>query len=101
MFYLRFSFDTLRIGRSGDRIPVEARFAVPVRTGPEAHPASYILRTGSFPGVKRPVRSVDFPPPFTAEVKERVELYLWAFVVCYKVNFPSLPVFSVPVAMYP
>jgi hypothetical protein len=29
----------------------------------------------SFPGVKRPEREVDHPPPSTAVVKERVELY--------------------------
>ena len=28
---------------------------------------------GLFPGVKRPGRGVDHPPPFSAEVKERVE----------------------------
>jgi hypothetical protein len=27
-------------GRSGDRIPVRARFSAPVQTGPGAHPAS-------------------------------------------------------------
>ena len=31
----------------------------------------------SFPGVKRPGRCVDHPPPSSAEVKERVELYLY------------------------
>jgi len=37
-------------------------------------------------GVRRPGRGVDHPPPFSAEVKERVELYLpiWAFVACYR-----------------
>ena len=29
------------------------------------------------PGVKRPVRGVDHPPPPSAEFKERVELYLY------------------------
>jgi len=29
-----------------------ARFSVPVQTGPEAHPASCTMGTGSFPGVK-------------------------------------------------
>jgi len=29
-----------------------ARFSAPVQTGPEAHPASYKMGTGSFPGVK-------------------------------------------------
>jgi hypothetical protein len=40
-----------------------------------------LLYTGyrfSFPGVKRPGRGVDHPPPSSAEVKERVELYLYA-----------------------
>jgi len=39
-------------GRSGDWIPVEARFSAPVHTGPGAHPASCTMGTGSFPGVK-------------------------------------------------
>jgi len=39
-------------GRSGDRIPVEARFFAPVQTGPEVHPASCTMGTGSFPGVR-------------------------------------------------
>ena len=42
----------LRVGRSGDRIPVGARFSTPVQTGPGAHPASCRMGTGSFPGVK-------------------------------------------------
>ena len=29
-----------------------ARFFAPVQTGPGAHPASYTMGTGSFPGVK-------------------------------------------------
>jgi len=41
-------------GRSGDRIPVGggARFSAPVQTGPEAHPTSCKMGTGSFPEVK-------------------------------------------------
>jgi len=42
---------------------VEARFTTPVKTGPGAHSAFYT--TGG----------VDHPPPSSAEVKERVELY--------------------------
>jgi len=34
------------------------------------------MGTGSFLGVKRPGRGLDHPPPSSAEVKERVELYL-------------------------
>ena len=38
-------------GRSGERIPVGRDFP-PVQTGPEAHPASRTMGTGSFPRVK-------------------------------------------------
>jgi hypothetical protein len=57
----------LRAGRSGDRIPVGTRFFAHVQTGPEAHPASCAMGTGSFPGVKRPGRGADQPPPPSAE----------------------------------
>jgi len=49
-------------GGSGDRIPVGARFSSPVQTSSGAHPASYTMGTGSFPGLKRPGRGVDHPP---------------------------------------
>ena len=77
---------TVRAGRSGDRIPAGARFSTPVQTGPGACPAPYTMGTVSFPGVKRPGRGVDHPPPSSAEVKERVELYL------YSPSGPSWPV---------
>jgi len=76
----------LQAGQSGDRIPVGARFSAPVQKGPGAHLASYALRTGSLLGVKRPGRGVDHPPLSSAEVKERVELYL------YSPSGPSWPV---------
>jgi len=78
--------DSLRAGRSGDRISVETRFSAPVQNGPGAHPASCTTGTGSFPGVKPSGRGVDHPPPSRAEVKERVELYL------YSPSGPSWPV---------
>jgi hypothetical protein len=53
------------------------RFSAPVQTGPGAHPASYTMGIGSFPGVKRPGRGVDHPPPSSAVVKEKVGLYLY------------------------
>ena len=69
----------------------EARFFAPVQTGPGVHPASCTMGTGSFPGVKRSGRGVDHPPPFSAEVEGRVELYicspLWAFVACSRESF--------------
>jgi len=45
---------------------------------PVALPVSYATFTGSFLGVKRPGRDVDYPPRSSAEVKERVELYLYS-----------------------
>jgi len=54
------------------------RFSGPVQTGPGANPASYTMDTGSFPGVKQQGRGVDHQPPSSAEVKERVELYLYS-----------------------
>jgi hypothetical protein len=53
-------------------------FSAAIQTGPGAHPATYTMGTGSFLGVKRPGRGVDHPPPFSAEVKERVQLYLYS-----------------------
>jgi hypothetical protein len=48
------------------KIPVSARFFTHVQTGPGAHPASCTTGTGSFPGVKRPGRGTDHPPPTSA-----------------------------------
>jgi hypothetical protein len=45
--------DSLRAGRSGDLIPVGAKFSALVLRGFEVHPASYTVGTGSFPEVKR------------------------------------------------
>jgi len=50
--------------------------SAPVQTGPGAHPASYTVCTGSFLGVKPPVRGVDHLPPCSSEVEGRVELYI-------------------------
>ena len=63
-----------------------ARLSAPFQTGCEAHPASYTMGTGSFPGVKRPWRGVDHPLPSSAEVKERAELYIYS---------PSVPLWPV------
>jgi hypothetical protein len=40
------------------------------RTRPVADPASCMMGTGSFPGVKRPGRGADHPPPSSAGVKK-------------------------------
>ena len=77
--------DSLRLDGPGIESRREARFAVPVHTGPGAHPASYTMGTGSFLGLKRPERGVTTNPS-SAEVKERVELYL------YSPSGPSWPI---------
>jgi hypothetical protein len=70
--------NSLRAGRSGDRIPVEARFSASLQTCSEARLATYTMVTGSFPGVKRPRRGVDHLLPSSAKVKERVELHVYS-----------------------
>jgi hypothetical protein len=54
--------------RSVVRNPVGARFSIPVQTGPGAHSTSCTKGTGSFPDRERPRRSVENPPPPSAEV---------------------------------
>jgi len=72
----------LRSGRSGDRIPVGARFSAPVQTGPGAHSASCAMGTGSFPGVKCG-RSVTLTPhpllvPWSRKSRAIPLLPIWA-----------------------
>jgi hypothetical protein len=54
--------NSLRGGRSGDRIPVGLRFFAAVQTGRGAHPVSYKMSTGFLSS--------------SARVKERVKIYL-------------------------
>jgi len=92
--------DWLRAGRSGDRIPVGARFSAPVQTGPGANPASYTMGTGSFPGVKSG-RGVTLTPhpllvPWSRKCRAIPLLPLWAvrpvqsLSTCTRVDF-TLP----------
>jgi hypothetical protein len=68
----------LRAGRSGDRIPVEARYSAPVHTGPEAHQASVTMGTGSFPGIESGRGVTLTPHPLLMpRSKNRVRLYLY------------------------
>jgi len=87
----------LRAGRSGDRIPVEARFSALVQTGPWAHPSSCTMGTGSFPGgKKRPGRDADPSPllvPWSRKSRAILLLSLWAvrpvqsLSACTRVHF--------------
>jgi hypothetical protein len=69
--------DWLRAGRSGDRIPVGARFSAPVQSGLGAHPASCTMGTGYIPRVESG-RGVTLTPQPLLELrsKNRVALYL-------------------------
>jgi hypothetical protein len=61
-----------RYGLDGQGIEFrwEARFSAPVQKGQGAHPASYTMGTGSFPGVKRPGRGVDHPSHLAPRLKK-------------------------------
>jgi hypothetical protein len=72
-----------------------ARFSAPVQTDHGDYPASYTMGIAPLPGVKRPGRGVDHPPPSRAEVKVKsrgIPLHpLWAFVANSRVNLTLYP----------
>jgi len=82
--------DSLRTGRSGDRIPVRTRFSTPVQTGPGDNPASYTMGSASFPGVKRPERSVNHPPLLAPRLKKEYRNISTFIMACYTESF-TLP----------
>ena len=74
--------DCLRVGRSGDRIPVGARFSAPVQTSPGARPAFCTIGIESFQGVKSG-RDVTLTPhpllvPWSKKSRAIPLLSLWA-----------------------
>jgi len=56
----------------------EARFSTHVETSPGVHLTSYAMGTWSFQGVKQLGNGFEHPPSSSAEVEERVELYLYS-----------------------
>jgi hypothetical protein len=64
-----------------------------VQTGPGAHPTSCTVGTESLPELKRPGRGFDHSPTYSAEVKDRAELYL------YSTSGPSWPVMGWPLPL--
>jgi hypothetical protein len=71
-----------------------ARFFAHVQTGSGDHPASCIVGTGSLPGVKRPGRGTDHPPPSSAEVRKEYSSTCTpplGLRVCYEVPLPLSP----------
>jgi hypothetical protein len=89
---LKYVIDMLQAERSGDRIPEGGEIS-PTRPdqpwGP--HSLLYNWYRVSFPGVKQPGCGADHPPPSSAEVKKRLQLYLYshprALMAGYGVNF--------------
>ena len=84
--------DSLRAGQSEDRIPVEGGGGQIFRIRPDrpgGPPRLLYNRYRCFLGVKQPGRGVDHPPPHSAEVKERVELYFHSH---YRSSWPVLGV---------
>jgi hypothetical protein len=84
-------------GRSGQRISVKARFSAPVQISPgDSLSLLYNGHSVSFSGVKRPERGADYPPPSSAEVKGRIQLY---FYPLSGISWPvSGPTFTTTVA---
>ena len=66
------------------------RFSAPIQTGPEAHPASWTMGTGSFPWGKggRGVTLTThlYLVPRSGKSRPRTLLPLWARVACYRVK---------------
>jgi len=94
----RHGLDVLRWNPGG------VKFCVLGQTGPGAHPTSCTVGTGSFLGVKWPGHGVDHPPPSSAEVKGRVELYTpspWAFVDFYRWNLTFFFFFNLFTSVLP
>ena len=62
--------DSLRAGRSGDRVPVGGDFSAPVQTapGPTNPPIQWV--PGLCRGVKRPGRGFDHPPHLGSKLKK-------------------------------
>ena len=54
------------------------RFSSPAHTGPEAHPASCKMGTGSFLGVRSGRGVTLTPQPLLVQRLKRVELYLYS-----------------------
>jgi hypothetical protein len=77
--FLTYNTYRLRAGRSEDRIPVGGESFRTRQNGPWDPPwLLYSAHWVSFSGVKRPVCGVKHPPPSSAEVKERIDLYLYS-----------------------
>jgi len=66
------------VNLSADRTPVGGETSRTSLNTAWAHPASNTMGTGSFPGVQRPVRGLNHLVPYSAKVKEEIQLYLYS-----------------------
>jgi hypothetical protein len=68
---------------------VKTRFSAPVQTGlgPTQSPIKYFL------GVKLPGDESSHPLPNNAEVKERVQRYLYFYVACSRAKFTFIYIY--------
>ena len=87
MFYfgpgsLRLFSDLLPAGRLGDRIPVGARYSLPVKTDTGNQPASCTKVTILIAGVKRPERGFDHSPYQTFYLLVGFKLILMSHYQC-------------------
>ena len=83
--------DSLRVGRSGNRIPTLAKFSAPLQTGPVGpHSLLYTGYRVSFPRAERPGRVANHTSHLAPRLKKsKVHLYslLWTFTACSRANF--------------
>ena len=70
--------------------PGGARYSAPVQTGPGPHPTSCTMGTALFPGGKAAGAWRWSPTPYSAHVKERVELYLYSALSWQVIGLPLL-----------
>ena len=80
------------------------KFSTPVQTGPGAHPDSYAMGSGFFGG-KSGLGVAFTTPPSSAEVKGRVELYLYSpsgpsWSVLERTLFQPYSVFTLLITIY-
>jgi hypothetical protein len=85
------------VGQLGNRIPVGARFSSPIQTGPRGHPAPYTMDTGSFPGLKRSGRGVNYSPHLAPRLKKECSYTSTPLKASSTVNFIFTIVFLLTV----
>ena len=96
--YFSLYSDSLRVGRSGDRIPVEARFF-------NVHPDRPWGPKGLFPGGEAAGKSRWTPVPYlTTRLKKQLcydPVPIWAFIICSTVNFKFIILFYFLIFCWP